>query len=214
MKKIFYVVVMLLMGAVASLQAQNIQEEDELPDVSLNLFVNYKGQKPVITDFMTAILSQEDIAGTFRQMADDWKKYQKGQPLDKNRSFIVDTKNGFVRYDLVESNEESVYIEFCYWNCADGKHKLIASNFVLIMNGSPVDTELTGQSFYLYDNTTKELVYTYPVKVGAQLDRPDDCTGVICNLPRVGKSIEYILYSGKKTTKKRITWNGSKFVKE
>lgn len=212
MKKIFYLVI-LLMGAVAGLQAQNNQEEEELQDVSLNLFVNYKGQKPVITDFMKAILSQEDIAGTFRYMADDWEKYQKGQQLDKNRSFIVDTKNGYVRYDLADSSEESVYIEFCYWNCADGKHKLVASNFVLIMNGSPVDTELTGQSFYLYDNTTKELVYTYPVKVGAQLDRPDDCKGVLCNLPRVGKSIEYVFYtsSGKKSIK-HITWNGHKFV--
>jgi len=64
MKKIFYVVVMLLVGAVTTLQAQAMtQSEDVMADI-IELFVDYKGPKP-LTDFMIAIFVQEDLVGTY-----------------------------------------------------------------------------------------------------------------------------------------------------
>lgn len=207
MKKIFFIV-MLLIGAITYIQAQ---EEEEETTYFTSFPVNYTGQKPVITDFVTAILSQSNGEGVFVEIADNWKKYQKGETLPKGKSFTVDTKNGYIRYDAIYSKEESVYVEFCFWNSTDGKHKIVASNFVLLLNGKPTDTELTGQSFYQYDNATKKMIYTYAYDLGVQPEYPN---GAQCSLPRVGKSIEYVYDtpSGKMT--QRFTWNGSKFVAE
>ena len=135
MKKIFFIV-MLLIGAITNIQAQ---EEEEETTYFTSFPVNYTGQKPVITDFVTAILSQSNGEGVFVEIADNWKKYQKGETLPKGKSFTVDTKNGYIRYDAIYSKEESVYVEFCFWNSTDGKHKIVASNFVLLLNGKPTD---------------------------------------------------------------------------
>ncbi len=64
MKKIFYVVVMLLVGAVTTLQAQDMtQSEDVMADI-IEPFVDYKGPKP-LTDFVIAILVQEDLESAY-----------------------------------------------------------------------------------------------------------------------------------------------------
>ena len=51
---------------------------------------------------------------------------------------------------------------------------------------------------------------------GAEMDDiPEGAKGVAYALPRTGKSIVYTIYfEDKEKMEKRITWNGSKFVKE
>ncbi len=178
------------------------------------IVVNYKGEKPTISDFVTAILSREEIGEALNDMAEQWEKHLKGKALPKECTITVDSKNGYVRYEINYPDNEKHYIEYCYWNCSDGKHKLVGENIMLIMNGKPVETELTGLTFYMYDNKSHKLNYAYASELGDEVDMPNSTIGVVRNLPRQGKTIEYIFYTPLKKLTKHLTWNGSKFVKD
>ena len=41
--------------------------------------VKFQGQKPVITDFVSAILSGEELGEYFGHLSDQWQRRQKGQ---------------------------------------------------------------------------------------------------------------------------------------
>lgn len=175
--------------------------------------VKFKGQKPDISDFVTAILSREELGEALNAMATDWNKHLKGKALPKNTQFTVDPKNGYVRYEVEESKGEKLIIEYCYWNCADGKHKLVGENIVALLNGKPIDTELTGLSFYWYDNATKKLCYKYAFELGDEMEAEVGSMGCLRSLPRQGKTIEFVYFTDKGKVTKKLTWDGSKFVK-
>ena len=63
MKKIFFIVIALMMGM--TIQAQGIR-------------VHYSGQNPTIIDFVTAYLSQEDDEEMINGILDDWTHHQQG----------------------------------------------------------------------------------------------------------------------------------------
>lgn len=185
--------------------------------------VSFKGNKPDISDFVSAILSRDELGEALGGMADNWKKHLKGKTLPKEVTFTVDSKNGYLRYDVTYPEAEHLYIEYCYWNCADGKHKLIGENISLIVDGRPVDTELTGLSFYWYDNATRQMCYKYAFELGDQVEPPAGSTGSVRNLPRQGKTIEFIFSipqnaantsnrQSRRSVTKKLTWNGTKFV--
>ena len=188
-----------------------MKQFDESLDESI--MVTFKGQKPEISDFVTAILSQEALGEALGAMAEEWEKHLKGKALPKEITITVDSKNGYVRYDAMYSEGEHSYIEFCYWNCTDGKHKLVAQNISLLVNGEPVDTELTGLSFYWYDNASHKLNYKYAFELGEEAEAAYGATGCIRNLPRQGKTIELVYSTSNGKVTKKLTWNGSKFVK-
>lgn len=190
---------------------EKMKEFGEEPDGSIS--VTFKGQKPGIGDFVTAILSQEELGEALGGMAENWKKYQKGKTLAKNTTITVDSKNGYVRYDVNHPEGENLYIEYCYWNCADGKHKLVAENVSLVVNGEPVDTELTGLSFYWYDNTSHKMNYKYAFELGEEIEAAYGATGCMRNLPRQGKTIEFVYFTPKGKVTKKLTWDGRKFMK-
>lgn len=200
MKKYLFTIILLL-GATVCIHAQ-----DE------PLTVNFKGSKPGISDFVTTILSQEELGEALGVMAANWENYMKGKPLSEGTTITVDSPNGYVRYDVKHLEGEHLYIEFCYWNCADGKHKLIAENITLLVNGEPVDTELTGISFYWYDNDSHKLNYKYAFELGDEVDAAYSATGCMRNLPRQGKTIEFVYFTSNGKITKKLTWNGSKFV--
>lgn len=175
--------------------------------------VPFKGKKPEISDFVSAILSREGLGEALGAMASVWKKHLSGKALPKDRRITVDTKNGYVRYDATFDEGEEVYIEYCYWNCADGKHKLVGENVSVLVNGRPVDTELTGLTFYWYDNDSHKLSFKYAFELGDQVEAPDGTTGSYRNLPRQGKTIEFVFQTDKGKVTKKLTWDGSKFVK-
>ena len=194
---------------------KRITEEAQPEDTeSEELLVEYKGAKPSISDFVTTILSQEELGEVLGDMLPDWNKHKRGQALAQGKTMVVDTPNGYVRYEEKFPDNESLYIEFCYWNCADGKHKLIAENVVNLINGKPFEGQYTGLSFYMYDNDRRKMQVAYASDLGINYDPPAGFSASLRKLPRTGKTIvyEYFLPAGKIT--KRFTWNGKKFVAE
>lgn len=211
MKKFFFTVLLLLV-ATTCIHAQKEEFETDWI-INDSVTVTFKGPKPTISDFVTAILSQEALGEALGAMAQAWDMHLQGKPLPKNQKITVDTRNGYIRYDASHTEGEAVYIEYCFWNCTDGKHKLVGENISLLVNGQPVDTELTGLSFYWYDNTSHKLAYKYAHELGEQEEWPEGATGSIRNLPRQGKTIEFIYQTQSGKITRKLTWNGSKFVK-
>ena len=160
---------------------------------------------PDIVDFVTVYLSNPDdeLRGS---IAPEWQKYLKNEKLSKGVTFTVDKNNGYVRYDRVDkkSNEKS-YVEYCYWNCADGLHKLFAENVGITINDKPVFTEFSGLYIYVYDNATQKL-YMFDQDL---LGLGEETHGMVTfSLPRTGKDIEVTYANG---SKKKLTWNGNGF---
>ena len=160
---------------------------------------------PDIVDFVTVYLSNPDdeLRGS---IAPEWQKYLKNEKLSKGITFTVDKNNGYVRYDRVDkkSNEKS-YVEYCYWNCADGLHKLFAENVGITINDKPVFTEFSGLYIYVYDNATQKL-YMFDQDL---LGLGEETHGMVTfSLPRTGKDIEVTYANG---SKKKLTWNGNGF---
>ena len=208
MKK-FAILALLLLGISPLLRAQ--EEED------WSFPVKYSGQRPVITDFVTAILSQEDIGESLGEMKDNWELYQAGKALPKYRSFLVDLKNGYMRYDSRDAEEDggeySKFIEFCYWNCSDGRHKLVAENTVCFRDGAPYMGQFSGVCFYMYDGKTRRMEFTSGYDLGLDFDYPEGIEVFVNHLPQVGKTIEYLFYTTSGEVSRKFTWDGSKFVK-
>ncbi len=174
--------------------------------------VNYKGAKPTISDFAWAYLSamdDEDECGmeAINAFREAFIKHRKGQPQNKGEKFIIDEKNGFIVY---ETKYEGIVDrkEMCYWNEADGKHKLfVFNNMNTLENGKPIFTELSDITFYRYNNATKKMVLCDAP--GFKVDY-----GSAYALPRIGKDIVVTKWTdnGKKT-QKTLKWNGRRFTK-
>ena len=161
---------------------------------------------PDIVDFVTVFLSEteDELRGS---IAPEWQKYLKNEKLSKGVTFTVDKKNGYVRYDWFdkETNEKS-YVEYCYWNCADGLHKLFAENVGITINDKPVFTEFSGLFIYAYDNATQKLYMIDQDLLGLG----EETHGMVTfGLPRQGKDIEVTDANG---SKKKLAWNGKGFT--
>ena len=178
--------------------------------------VKFQGQKPVITDFVSAILSGEELGEYFGHLSDQWQRRQKGQKT--MGTWTVDAKNGFVRYEEVIKNaDENSHntCEFCYWNCVDNRHKLVATSARLFWDGRPVDTEHTGLQFYVYDTETRRMEAVPQGFFGMEIDVPGREVAHY-NLPQVGKDITVTAfpssqYQGKKEILIDCKWDGMHF---
>lgn len=199
-KYIFSFAVLLLMTLTA--QAQDY------------IVVNYSGSRPNINDFVSAILSQEDIGESLGNMADNWELMQQNYPLREGVTFLTDLPNGYVRFDSRYEDadmREHSYVEICYWNCSDGKHKLVAVNIGCEQHGKPVMTENTGIMFYKYDNSTRTLTYESAYDLGASIQVSPVVT---YSLPRKGKDIKAVIHAPNRPTNILMKWNGTKFNQE
>ena len=172
--------------------------------------VNYKGAKPTITDFAWAYLSamdDDDDCGmeAINAFREAFIKHRKGLPQNKGEKFIIDEKNGFIVYETI-NNDIVIRMEMCYWNEADGKHKLFAfNNMNTLEKGKPIFTELSDITFYRYNNATKMMT---------SCDPPGFDVNYSCNylLPRNGKNIIVTKWNDNGTkTQKVLKWNGRKF---
>ena len=177
--------------------------------------VSYQGAKPTIKDFakayITSLLNPEDEEpeGDGLYMYESMQKamtcQEKGQPLKKNETLTIDLKNGFLIYE--QKDDYYVYrIEMCYWNEADGKHKLFADNRWSFENGKAILGQYDGLSFYRYDNATKKM---------SRCNTPGfdvEYLNKSYALPRTGKDITVTTWdrNGKKT-QKTLKWNGHGF---
>ena len=95
--------------------------------------VDYQGERPTIRDFakayLTSILSEEEDECEAEGMA-IYKDLQraitlkeKGLSLNEYETLTIDTKNGFLVYEL-KLDEHLSRLEMCYWNESGGKHNL------------------------------------------------------------------------------------------
>jgi len=180
--------------------------DNELP----KLKVNALGKRPNILDFATTYLNYTKEEGELYSAVDvELQKYLKRKPLSKDVTFIVDTKNGYMKYevDFKEANEQTV-VEMCYWNCADGMQKLFCVNTYLIMDGEYASTEFTGREFFVYDNATKEMRMILSEDIGALFD--GDGVSVFF-LPRKGKDIKVSVGASGERWEEKLVWNGFDF---
>ena len=184
--------------------------------------VNYKGAKPTISDFAWSFLSDyvydeneddcfNEVKASVKQA---WSNYRKGVTQKKGETLTVDNKNGYAVFEHREKNEEfndMVRVEMCYWNEADGKHKLFAYNVSSFRNGKYEPGQFDGLQFYRYNNATKKLTYCEaPDYVALYVDG----AYISYALPRTGKDITVTYWYNNGTKKqKTLKWNGRKFNK-
>ena len=179
--------------------------------------VKYQGANPTISDFVSAFLSSHDndeeedcFDESFNAVKQTWIQYRKGLPLDEGETITVDQKNGYVLYES-KYEEHLLKIEMCYWNEADGKHKLFAYNVASFSNGKHTPGQFDGLTFYRYNNATKKMTYCdapgFDVEYGTE-----DGAWVSYALPRMGKDITVTLWYENGTKKqKTLKWNGRRF---
>lgn len=180
--------------------------------------VTFKGQSPTIVDFLTCYLSEteDELRGALSQA---WDNYLRKDEPEKGVTFTVDQKNGYVRYDMDydvaypdDPSGIKSYVEYCYWNCDDGKHKLFAENVGMTQDGKAIIGQFDGLYIYAYDNATKTLYMIDQDLIGLVDDLHDSRQGPITfALPQKGKDIDVFINTDTKVIQKKLTWNGKGF---
>ena len=182
----------------------------EYEDLTERIAVHFDGQRPTISDFATALLDNRSSEHDFFGMVNrDWKLYQEKKPLSTKAKITLDTKNGYMRYDtFYPEKTDTTFLEMCYWNCADGKHKLVCLNTVWVFDNDYGWADYIGASFFLYDNAKKNLRMLYLEDIGALYD--GDGLSVFF-LPRKGKNIRVSAAGGGDRWDEVLEWDGYQF---
>lgn len=176
--------------------------------------VNYQGAKPTISNFAEAYFDTFDIDDE-EECADEavhsfhhaWILHRNGQKQPEGSTFVLDEKNGYVLYESKSTYEQTtstVRMEMCYWNEADGKHKLFAFSNWLYINGLPAGGQYDGLSFWRYNNATKKMTPCSAPGFEVSYDRS-------YSLPRTGKDITVTYVRNGKKQQKVLKWDGRKF---
>ena len=188
-------------------KTEPLEYEDGLSDI----VVNFKGQSPNVKDFVSAIISQDEMGEGWGSIKENWKLYRNGMKLMPGCEFIVDTQNGYLGFTETDDNERQV-IECCYWNYTDKKQKLVAISNDIFENGVPVAGQFSGLTFYKYDSATRKMKLAYAQDLGLEFEAPPGTSIAAHALPRQGKTIVYTFHTPSGKIEKRMTWNGNKFV--
>ena len=192
-------------------------EYPESPEGFDNIAVKYQGSRPTISDFATAFLNYskdmeplgKEYTEFYGTINSEWQRYQQKKPLKNKASIIVDTKNGYMRYEIRRPEAcDTTVMEMCFWNCADGKHKMVCANTVWRLDGDYGWAEYTGTHFFLYDNATKKMRCLLPEDIGALYDG-DGLT--VFFLPRKGKNIKVSAAGGGDRWDEVLEWDGYQF---
>ena len=183
-------------------------------DGEYNLPVSFKGNAPTISDFISARLAEGDLGEVMNALRYTWLCRQQGKALPAYTTLDVDTKNGYVRYERsYPEGKESTVVELCYWNCADGTHKVMAENIVSYQNGRRLMGQYDGITFHLYDNSQHAMKWVPIDQVcrGGFLDIANSESTIIA-LPRVGKNIRVDVSAASGKTMHWLQWMGNMFV--
>lgn len=202
MKRLLFLLILPFMAV--SVMAQSYDE---------GLPVRFSGSSPGITDFLNAILSQEDCGELLGAYAQHWKQYRKGQKLSPGVKITVDQKNGYVCYEQTYPEDDSrVTVETCYWNCKDGRHKLIAQSIMTYQHGRRLCAQYDGITFYRYDAARRRMKWESAYDLcGEAFTDVANKDGTIISLPRIGKDVQL---SERTATGKRhyvLEWTGNGF---
>ena len=161
---------------------------------------------------ITAFLDYNQKEKFYDNVNREWNKYLKKKPLSPHVNIIVDVKNGYMRYDIVNPVEkDTTFMEMCFWNCADGKHRLIAANTVWLLNGDYGWDKHVGTLFFVYDNKTRVMRYVDIDDIGALYD--GDGLSVFF-LPRKGKDIRVSAAGGGERWNEILIWDGYRFSRQ
>jgi hypothetical protein len=183
--------------------------------------VNCQGAKPTISDFITAYLAPtygedgECDSESMNGIRNAWECHRKGVKQEEGTSFYLDVKNGFAVYEYKYSEDKDVYltrIEMCYWNEADGKHKIFAYNNMLYKNNQYFPGQYDGLTLMRYNNATKTMKIHSDAGIQSVYEKKAPSVECSFALPRSGKDITVTLWHGNgKKTEKTLKWNGSGF---
>ena len=179
--------------------------------------VNYQGAKPTISDFITAFLApvygeDGECDESTNAVRNAWERHQKGIKQPEGNTFTLDVKNGYAVYEIKYDNNLLRW-EMCFWNEADGKHKLFAYNVACFQNGKYSPGQYDGLTFLRYDNATKKMNFYQPQGFDAVYEQADGAW-IYFELPRTGKDLKVTWsWDDKNQTKQKIMkWNGSRFT--
>lgn len=208
-KIIFALTVIMLLMWMPEMKAQKFVYP-EYPDENYEtIAVKYTGNRPTVSDFTTAFLNHSKEEKFFDKVYVEWQRYQQKKPLSNNVSISVDTRNGYMRYQIdIPEEKDTIVMEVCFWNCADGKHKMVCVNTIWMMNGDYGWDDFIGAAFFLYDNAKKEMRTILPEDIGALYD--GDGLSVFF-LPRKGKTIRVSAAGGGERWNEVLEWDGYKF---
>ncbi|MBQ0049946.1 MAG: hypothetical protein KBT12_06910 [Bacteroidales bacterium] len=177
--------------------------------------LNFKGTKPTISDFATALVSRSpgdedfEISESLNAFASDWKRQKAGKRLDGNTTIVVDEKNGYLCYES-RYDTHLLRIEMCFWNESDQKHKLFSYNITCFDNNKYSPGQFDGINFYRYDNATRKMTFTH--NVGNEFPFcSEDGSEISYALPRIGKDITATTWHKKGKKQKSIRWTGKGF---
>lgn len=183
--------------------------------------VAYSGERPNIVDFAQAYLKHMSGAEGIGPVQATLDRHLRNEQIGEE-AFVLDVRNGYIKF-REEHGAAASATEMCYWNCADGKHKVFAVNRGYWENGKPVGTQLTGLTFYKYTNATRTMKLDYDV---ADLSTPflraypdgnvqggtEGLETPVYYLPRAGKNIKMdtgLPVDG--CRKAELQWNGATF---
>ena len=209
MKNLIIILACMLMPCTTQAQAFEYPEYDGNNEEIIA--VKFQGNRPTITDFVDAYLNHAKEKEFYGKVYREWLNYKQKKPLSKHASIILDTKNGYMHYEIIRPEEnDTLVMEMCFWNCADGKHKLICANTVWMLEGDYGWNEDIGPWFYLYDNATKVMRTIFAEDIGALYD--SDGLSVFF-LPHKGKNIKVSAAGGGDRWDEELEWDGYQFIK-
>lgn len=157
---------------------------------------------PSITDLFLTAAKYDNCETEVVKYAAEAVKINKGRYITKR---VVDKANGYIMVQM-GNNEESRFVESCYWKMNNGKLLLAIGH----LECQEMETTL---HFYEFDKSTRTLKV---VEKPFSLDLGNKAAEVTYELPRYGKTIKAQTYSlltkNNEPYRWDITWNGSRFV--
>ena len=179
--------------------------------------VNHQGARPTISDFLSAYFSARDddeeeceTDESTNAAAYAWEQHRKSLPQDENVTLTIDERNGYVVYECRQDNN-LLKVEACYWNEADGKHKLFAYNIACFTDGKYDPGQYDRLEFWRYNNAAKTMTFCEDTGVDMVYRTDDNVRGSYA-LPRTGKDITVTLWYKSGPKQKTLKWNGRRFA--
>lgn len=177
------------------------QEED------FSFPVKYKGKSPAISDFIVALVSNDNAGEYLSYIGRQWDLFQRNKQHEGHFT-VLKTHNGYVRYE--ETDDDKYFVtEFRYWNCSDNSNKIVAVSFRSYENGVAFDGQYGGLALYVYNGQTHRMDM---LSIG-EVEHPDVNTFLDYMLPVEGDDITATANDPEKGECRFVyKWNGNGFT--